>query len=234
MKDFSIGKLIKVTNYSDSLMKGELYCNTLKYFKTSDQQDEMYDLEEGCLRSQCYEPSAVPGKVWKSTFKLEVNAENVYAFCMTCLAPRKVNNEINKGVYQFTKEQDKKFPEFGADTVLINDTIKFIERIKSKCDQKGIKYAHGGVSYGQRTLESIKKELEEKRKEIPLFVAACFRKPVKYEWQQEYRFIFWDVPDDLLIENENKEKHMELKIRSIEDIAYMSKDVFPNSDKNKE
>ena len=232
MKDFSVGKLIKVTNYSDNLMKGELYCNNIGLFRKAGKEG-MYDPEEGCIRIHCYESSDIPGKAWKSTFKLEVNADDLYVFCMTCLIPRKTNNKINKGVYQFTTEQNEKFSEFGADTVTIDDTTKFMKRLKAKCDEKGIKYAYSDVKYGDRTLESIRKELGEKWKEIPLPIVACFCKPVEYKWQQEYRFIFWNVPEGEIKRDKNNEKYIDLQIGSIEDIAFMCKDVFPNFDKNK-
>ncbi len=188
--------LIKFTNYSEDMMNGQLYCNNIDYFRKADSEDGLGDQGEGTIGFS-NRPSISVNNEMLSVDGLKLNGKDNFLFCMTALSPSWMNLENQK--FKLSKEKIQKFKKFGTtDGVVITKPDDFIKRIEETCKKLRISCFHKLVDYRDRDfgdLETLHKEIDSK---IPAPYVAPFLKPITYRWQREYRFLFFDVPQELV------------------------------------
>ena len=224
--------LIKIFNkesYADAfLKKGQLYCNSLEYFRKLESNDGRGDNLEGAVF--IYQPKDIsPIEILKpntnevlATIKQNElrgpvighnnNLDFFNLYCMYAVhiqnfekayeteeEKNKIINELNK-MYEKAKNLDDEMLSFGDYSVVIFRVSEFINRVK-KIAGINLIY-HNLVDYYDAT--NFSGEFTT--------LQAIFKKDKKYAYQQEYRFLF-----DF---NNKKIEAREICIGSISDIAF--------------
>lgn len=200
------GVFVKFTNYTNDLMKGKLYCNNLDYFRNAETINGLGDPEEGVL----YDDSK------DFSLEYELSGETNFLFCMVFLRTSRTSN--GKGFAKLSDEQRENFRKFGTnDTITIAIPDIFIKKVRDACDKKGICHYDSCVRYVERTAENIKTLTQSSKVDVgQVVLGSAFIKPKTYEWQCEYRFLFYNVPENMIEDghfildigplNENTEK----------------------------
>lgn len=192
--------LIKFSDYVNDIKKGLFFCHNLDYFRKADPSTGLGDSEEGMI----FTP--------KKTIQLDGN--KVFLFCMLALSPKKINPLDNTGFFKLSDEQIEKFKIFGSQhSLCINECDSLIQEINKYCETKNIKVLSGYVRYADRYNLNLEEFDNEYR--------AAFIKPKKYKWQREFRFLFYNVPDNLIDDD-----HIILNIKDFHTPAYICENVF--------
>ena len=196
--------LIKFSDYVDDIKKGLFFCHNLNYFRKADPSTGLGDSEEGMI----FTP--------KKTIQLDGN--KVFLFCMLALEPTEINSLNNTGFFKLSESQIKKFKIFGGQhSLCINECDSLIQEINAYCETKNIKVLSNYVTYADRHNLSLAKKKSIFANEYK----AAFIKPTEYSWQREFRFLFYNVPDNLI-----NDDHIILNIEDFHTPSYICKNVF--------
>ena len=170
-------------NMEDLLYNGTIYLNTIEYFK---------NLEEQGLRGDDYEGvSFIRNYHEYKILKCEMRFENGNALPINPIefSVRESNN-IQGNIYSLYAIKtpdilepnyiiDSKVQDFGSHCVVIRDTVRFIERIKTQIKQLGLDSFFGVVNY-----------YDKKKANGDI---SIFNKPKEFDFQKEFRIV---VPND--------------------------------------
>jgi len=181
------------------LNKGELYLNTLNYYKVHENK-EIGDDWEDITNIKIGKVSLIDEK---DDTKVPISDKNIpirfntspshkNAFCMYSICPQHFLVESNYKILDIPKNVTK---GFGDTTILIADPVEFLKRIETKLNELGYKYTFGFVTYYNE--ESYEGNLN------------AFWKRRRYSTQREFR---------ILVENK-VDSFLKFEIGSIQDIA---------------
>lgn len=200
-------KLVKFTNYSDDLMAGKLYCNSLTYFRNAEPQKGMGDPSDGMLTFSNGKSKCLPG-------------DEYFVFSTAMMPLVSVCDDGKMGYYRLTDEQIEHAKKYGtSDCVTIVDVDGFIRKVMDACEKRGICVYKSNVLYVDKKHPA--QEVEEQINKCPICLG--FYKEPFYHWQKEYRFLFTQVPKEM-VEN----GHFVLEIGSLENLALNFKQLFPS------
>lgn len=112
-----IVSLIKFTNYPDDFIKGKLYCNRLKYFRDSEQEEIGDNLEAIAVRKNYL----IGGEYWGLDY---IDSDSLTAPVFSMYAVM-VSKQYNK---RFLKMKDERLIKFGKKAVVITNVGEFLNR----------------------------------------------------------------------------------------------------------
>ena len=200
-------KIFDRPGFADEFVKGTLYCKKLSYFKNYKDEDGRGDEYEGkiVLKKDNLEfnlDSRNEKNEIVSTFKFSAEEdidqveiglnklEDLYVFCMYSISIEESQSIQKNEVHNFKKKQElsEDLNNLGGYLVAITDNTEFMKRVQTCVDKekannknKNFEFCRGPVTY-----YDIKVGL-------PLdwvSIKAIFAKQNKYEYQNEYRFVF--------------------------------------------
>ena len=172
------------------LEKGEIFLNTLSYFKQAIPHGR-YDITEGRvelkhLNSPFLELKLNEDDDWKKLTILKahlnkyLNTSRIKSYSLFFISKHET---LHKPPFKLTPA----IKTMGEYFLLINNPNEFINRMERKLSELRLNYEHGAVQYYDR--HSDQNEL------------GYFYKSNEFEYQKEYRFIVEsEVPGPLLIE----------------------------------
>ena len=209
--------------YCNNMLDGNLYMNTLNYFRNSEDNKAQGDIFEGIIGTINPNQQRQYGFSFNesilSMFKggLILRSDVYGFFNVFCLYQLNVNDE-NKTV----QIPSKKLTEFVEDNspnkvvVRIKDRIEFISRIEKAIEQEIAECKHQFAVYGNVVYENIWQSADE-----PGY-RGIFHKDPSYSYQNEWRLT--------MLRNSMIDEAYTLNIGSIRDITeVMSLEVFLNN-----
>ena len=199
--------LMRISNYEyleNFIKRGELYINSLSYFQNAEikNQQHRYDFYEGC--NKIVQPKNITKlEIDGHEFKLDpdgppigMHLSNVKSFShVMCFSQIGLKSLIIDGEY---KVFDPRLFEFGNAAIIVLNSDSLFKRI------------HAAIEKDNRFLRFSGKKVEYINIEEYEGDWDAFRKPLKFEYQNEYRLAF-----DTLISGPHK-----LTIGNVEDIVY--------------
>jgi hypothetical protein len=190
-----------------SLQKGHLYAKTLGYYRQLEQEtgdadvgdefEAMIHVNDGYI--------VFPGTrkiINLDDALLKTSHSDDYVFCM--FTAEKTNMQ-----FSFTDEQKEKMLSFGDTALIIKDGNEFIRRVKIAAEKAGYQLYVGKVTYYDPSIDGDKFWGSM----INGIWNVCLCKRKRYEYQQEFRFIF--VKD----KEHNIEDHIQLEVGDLTDIT---------------
>lgn len=197
-KEYNCFIRISPHEYTERILDGHLYCNSLKFFKKSDNGGQN-DMNEGTAYFYMSDELRT---------RIDITEpEKIHIFCMSWLSSSFSDNDKEKFNYPMPQAMYDKFQTFGndkedcskKDIIYIQNSDSLIKKIYDACEKLGIRVCHSYVEYQDFTGNFIDNELSDVLKKDEF--KAIFIKSDEYSWQQEYRFCFWGVPRDLINNN---------------------------------
>lgn len=195
----------KFTNFTDSLLNGDLYMNPLQKYIEMERESGKKGVGDVLEAAQVI-----------SDFRFNIYKEGTNEFTHTGAADYihfRINGDEKKPVYclftlhandllivdendteyitvmNFSKEEvDKMLNEFGEQVALINPG-SFIERVEKTFDEKGFGYVISPVKYDDYSINSIKRIESYKKNNNEIF----FWKDNFFENQKEYRIVITSI-----------------------------------------
>lgn len=213
----SVMKILPCKEYVEFLLDGNLYCNTVRYFR-----DAGYDEFEGAAfvhPTNLYINShVIPAEELAGPMILKLDAvANLNIFCMfTWRVPKVGDDQILVDLESQLGSIADCIAEFGPYTVVVTNTTEFFRRVEIAVKQRP-RAVLAGVRGVVRYIDpdSHRSNLDKLLK-IPLF------KQKRFAHQKEYRFVFQAArePAGPLV----------LPIGDIRDIAFWmrTEDVYDN------
>ncbi len=208
MNDFYIHCFIKfgTKSFIDDLYEnGTIYCNSVHYFKTLE-DNFRGDNYEGASYIKNYPQGqfkiSIEGKPINKDFNYlnlhlkgsyEKTLGNIYS--LYCLS-----SKVLRGQKPVTI--DKRIKSFGDTAILVNDNPKFLSLIEKELEKKRLKYHHGLVKYYD--------------KHVYTGTVDVFNKPSEYSYQNEFRIYVARKSDEPLV----------LRIGCLRDVA----EIYPASE----
>lgn len=185
----NIKKLIKIgqKKHIENLHKtGEIFCNTLKFFKDCDKPDARFDRLEGSTKIGQYTELTIfsekgdivfsknkeAGKTYLDKGFVSYFNESASGNIFSCIAI----TEENEDDFFFEKyiAFDQEFKTFGDCALIIENPKKFINSFKQEIEKEGLEYYYGLVDYYNSKTD---------QRDLNVF---C--KEEAYKWQNEFRF----------------------------------------------
>ena len=195
--------LLKFGNYEhilDLQKNGHLYCNTLDYFLTVEDDDLRRDPDENVRRYEYMKA----GHITIRPIREETHSELTFKFSNALLKETLSNSLKNLFCLysiRFTEESlghpfsiPKKCAEFGSHFLMIMDCDEFFKRLDSALEGK-MEFKRGFVEYKDFSTYTGNRDL--------------LHKSIKYSFQNEYRILIQNSMNNVLNVN----------IGSIEDIS---------------
>lgn len=185
----NIKKLIKIgqKKHIENLQKtGEIFCNTLKFFKDCDKPDARFDRLEGSTKIGQYTELTIfsekgdivfsknkeAGKTYLDKGFVSYFNENVSGNIFSCIAITEDNEKdffIDKYI-SFNEE----FKAFGDYALVIENPKKFITSLIQEIEKEDLEYFFDFVDYYNSKID---------QRDLNVF---CKEKA--YQWQNEFRF----------------------------------------------
>jgi hypothetical protein len=196
----------------ESFRRGELFFNSLKWYREHEENNVVDDLFEGMLHINDATAIITPlsggePQVEKMNDVLMKTARSDdLVLCMFGINPK------NTSSFTFNKQQKDELLKFGDTALLITDPDEFYHRIVSALERENKRWLHRFVQYYDEQIDlgnvwlSLFQDMGN----------TAFWKRKSYSYQQEYRFSVF---------NENAEENMTLSIGDISDIS----EVFESS-----
>ena len=194
-------------NYIDTFLQGELYCNSLSYFR---QAKDNFGRADKCEGRVSYRKNG-GGKV-----SINLPGNKYFLCCFFNMPPQSIND--GRAFYKTTDRERDKFSYFGDSCVVVLQPDELVKRISTECQKIGISCEWSPVEY-------VKKSCKDKTVSIHLNDNpdhAVFVKRKKFMVQSEFRFVFSNIPDKLI----THEGAFVLNIGDIHDIAKATYDCF--------
>ena len=199
--DFNIEAFLKIGDekYMSKLLEdGEVYMNTVKYFREHEQNGNRGDKYEGTSlieKDAKLEISIGNDRIASSNnseIKLRYGKDNGNIFCLTSVFEQDLERNVKVNL-----NLSDELLDFGNRAILIYNPKKFINRVVNELKNLKVKY----------------KILHVKYLDINDYSGtySIFRKPAKYSFQKETR---------IFLQNDD-EKTIILKIGNLKDIALM-------------
>lgn len=211
MKDSYLVKFMPF-RYVNSLLEGKLYCNSLDFFRGKEIENaEMGDAREGNIGiSHIKDPNQMV------TERLTLDGASIFVYCMSIdfLNPK----SLPSGFFDKMFSGFKDFYKDGKEPVYRLSFIPdyFIQCVSNACETlkqtTRIEMVHSMVYYTDNQEEGIQ-SVKKLMKGDPVFqlfkkvhendanaILAAFVKGSKYKYQHEYRFVFYNLDSNLIVE----------------------------------
>ncbi|HHJ0103612.1 TPA: hypothetical protein ACQD72_001620 [Yersinia enterocolitica] len=203
-----VGVLLKIFSnekYKDEFLRGNLYMNTIDYFRKYEENTDGNVADKNEALSGWWQPNEIKIVIEVNGEKRELNPNDMPApvtlsmnahdhaniFCMTHLHSHEIDmsrvtsiEEENKLREYFTLPEDME--KLGEHLVVITDPMLFLQKTRNAAQMlidagQGFWYSAKQISYYDEVKSSLflKNEME-----------APFHKQKKYEHQSEYRICF--------------------------------------------
>lgn len=186
----------KFTNYAIDIQNGKLYCNNLNYFRKVDETNGIGDKNEG--RANFTLTEFIKNKYHLKTTSIDITLDGTsnFLFCVSIHKP--ANYPTKEPSYPFDMDVYEKFKNMNYKQLIsIGLPDELISKIISYCEKNKISCIHSEVKYINIT--NMDNDLKKDLKDAPYLIA--FIKDKKYEWQKEYRFLFYNIPPEMLKEH---------------------------------
>ena len=184
------------SQYADDICNGKLYCNNVNFFRhlpTGGGQGD--DME--CTAYHYLDPDR--------RTKIQLDGFSNFLFCLYALPPMYVRG--NRGYYRLPPKARKKFiryfdDAYNVDCIYIPEPDKYISKILQVCQAQNISVAPSMVSYldTHKQMPNTRNRILNWLEDIVITKsqASCvaFIKRKEYSWQQEFRFLFYNVPEE--------------------------------------
>ena len=155
--DYSI--LIKFSNYVDDIKNGNLYCNSLNYFRHVDPSYGLGDPMEGIVQLPYFDNRSTNEML---TIRLDGNTN--FVFSMVCLPPCDILDSGN-AFFELNENKKKEFSRYQTnDFIAITDPDTFTKRIIDMCKKLNIQCLPLIVKYDNKNCLSKKKTKRTKGK----------------------------------------------------------------------
>lgn len=198
----------KFSDYVSDIQKGKLYCNNLNYFKNlANNNNGIADKNEGIITIT--DKIKTKYKLYITNITIEVDENSNFLFCIyTNNAAQAISKQITyiHNDYEYIKLKNLNYDK----VIAIYNTDKFISKILSNCQIHNIKCIHGYVKY--LDIHNISNKIKKDLNMAPYL--SAFIKDQRYSWQNEYRFLFYNVPSEMIDKN-----HFILDINDITNIS---------------
>lgn len=184
----------KFTNYAIDIRNGKLYCNNLDYFRKVDETNGIGDKNEGRANFTLTEFIKKKYKLKTTSIDITLDGTSNFLFCVSIHKPTK-NDKTGSLFYPFDMDVFEKFKNMNYKQLIsiwLPDELIF--KIISYCEKNKISCIHSEVKYINIT--NMDNDLKKDLKDAPYLIA--FIKDKKYEWQKEYRFLFYNIPPEML------------------------------------
>lgn len=195
----------------EMLQLGKIYMKNLQYYidleTTTDDEDvgDKYDgllsLKDVNINMYKVDTKESIARFNASTATMNLGYKKSPVFCMFILDNRNLTMETRNGDellmrYDFSDEQRDKLIKFGDTVLLITDPKEFFQRMKEGFNKAVAGHTRDRVKYYQGNTKEHLLEVCGDNNRI------AFWKRKKYEHQQEYRFLAFDmkVEDHLIID----------------------------------
>lgn len=186
-------------NLNDLLRNGNIFMNSIQYFRQIEDKELRGDSYEGASRIINYPPGEfeIPEIGFKGNY-LNIHIREAYEevlgniFSLYCISSHGWGNPTDFKI-------DQRIKRFGTHCVMIKDNERFFNLMKQGLNSLNLKYDHGFVDYYNR------KEINRK--------VSLFEKPLEFEYQKEFRFYV----------DRNASDSFQFRIGNIEDIA----EIYP-------
>lgn len=199
----------------EKFQKGTMYMKSLEYYRKRER--ETGDTTVGdAFEAMLHVPD---GKliVPEAGEEIELGVDNLipttvsnsFVFCMFGI-------ENSTKAFKFCEAQKKELRSFGDTALLITDRNEFVRRVNAAVEKQKLTCHCGFVTYYDETVNHINLYIDLMRGMHNI----AFWKRKMYKGQQEYRFLFENVPV------EAGKDYYELDIGSIKDISV----VLPTTD----
>ena len=192
-----LAKVFSEPQHADDLIKGNLYANTLRYFRNIEGDPIRGDPEEGAIMPQIEDlaieltsTNPTTGEVDKITITKDDLAappiirprwfERINLFCMYAARTGQFTTVSEQNIADFQKqlEMPEDCEEFGSHSVLIRNPREFIRRVNLAAEKKGCKVHSGLVQYYDPDIGTPP---------IHSPIQTLFLKRKMYEYQKEWR-----------------------------------------------
>ena len=192
-----LAKVFSESQHADDLIKGNLYANTLRYFRNIEGDTTRGDPEEGAIRPQLEglaleltSTNSTTGEVDKITITKDDLAappsirprwfEHLNLFCMYAARTGQFTTISEQNITDFQKqlEMPEDCREFGSHAVLIRNPREFIRRVNLAAENEGYKVHYGPVHYYDPDIGTPP---------IHSPIQTLFLKRKMYEYQKEWR-----------------------------------------------
>ena len=210
------------SQHAQEICDGKLYCNNVDFFRRSPTNGGQGDDKECTAYHYIDENNRV---------KIQLDGHSNFLFCMYSLPPSQVIED--RGYYKLSDEAREKFMQFGGgpcdvDCIYIPEPDKYIAKVVEACEQQGILVEPSMVSYldtheykpdpDNRILNWLAEIVRTKSN------ATCvaFIKQEDFSWQQEFRFLFYNVPQEKILPS----GAFRLDIGNVDGIVYREKNCF--------
>ena len=165
--------------YADCLVKGELYCRRLSYFKNAESRDKRGDELEGAIPLHGIETITIDGRTYKGANTVDnpvpfgyPSLENLNLFCLSFCDIYKIANK------KYKLEIPTELSKFGNYAVAIMDFDEFLKRIENAIVREGYTAMCRGIEYyDPKSIQTPDKSPEE----------ILFMKRDKFKIENEYR-----------------------------------------------
>lgn len=211
------------SQHAQEICDGKLYCNNVDFFRRSPTNGGQGDDKECTAYHYIDENNRV---------KIQLDGHSNFLFCMYSLPPSQVIED--RGYYKLSDEAREKFMQFGGgpcdvDCIYIPEPDKYIAKVVEACEQQGIFVDRSMVSYldtheykpdpDNRILNWLADIVRTKSN------ATCvaFIKQEDFSWQQEFRFLFYNIPQDKIC---HRSGAFVLDIGNVDGIVYREKNCF--------
>ena len=192
-----LAKAFSDPQHAEDLIKGQLYANTLRYFRNIEGDPTRGDPEEGAIMPQLEglaieltSTNPTTGEVDRITVTKDDLAappvvrprwfEHINLFCMYAARTGQFTTISEQNITDFQKqlEMPKDCQKFGHHAVLIKNPSEFIGRVNLAAENKGYKVHSGLVQYYDPDIGTPP---------IHFPIQTLFLKRKMYEYQKEWR-----------------------------------------------
>jgi len=181
----------------ESFRHGEIYFNTLKWYREHEENNVVDDLFEGMVHIN--EATAITTPINGGETQIEklddvllkTTHSNDFVSCMFSVSPK---NDF----FQFDEKQKIELKKFGDTALLITDADEFLRRIAIAVDREKLKGLYGFVQYYDEKVDLINIWISLMKN----MGNISYWKRKSYSYQQEFRIsIFNDSSDENMILN---------------------------------
>ena len=220
MRVLYLAKAVETRRYSEDILDGRLYLNSLSYYKQREQNDGKKDPNEGAhlWQEDIITNLTINGHQFKRVKRVKSQDNLLDRHFLWCIFVGHTGSFNEKELTDDNLKDYRKqigFPgqrmreELSSEyTVLFLDGDELIERVVRACERKGYGCACGPVRYYDPEVDSVTKDI-------------TFFKTADFSYQQEFRFVVTGAPA--------VGDHLRLDVGDLRDISVMMETDRVNS-----
>lgn len=186
------------SQYAEDICNGKLYCKNVDFFRNLSNKTGQGDDMEAIAYS--YQDA-------NTRIKIELDGTSNFLFCLYSLPPVHVTKD--RGFYKLPHKAINKFVQFfenpwDVDCIYIPEPDEYISKVVEACKKKNISVIPSMVSYvdtekyAPNAKDVIHDRLEAVVTTSQSAYCVAFIKTTEYSWQQEFRFLLYNIPENEL------------------------------------